>query len=181
MGLSYTEELVSEYYRHIADDKDIPKYMVAEHVHYQDKNATTQVKGWSDIDVLAISEDELCIIQTKSFAVFKNTVNESINSAIQYFKTAESFVLQRYAVKNKKIKKIFVADYGFSANIQSQLSKAGIEPFKLKDIYVAYLKLLKKMYPDLSHVGKEENNLTRIMIFMLYSFEKELAKTDILK
>jgi hypothetical protein len=175
MGLSYTEELVSEYYRHITDEKGFPKYMVAEHVHYQDKNAITQVKGWIDIDVLAISEDELCIIQTKAFAVFKDTVHESINSAIQYFKTAESFVLQRYAVKNKKIRKIFVADYGFSANIQSQLSKAGIEPFKLKDIFIEYLRLLQKLHPDLSLIGKEENNLTRIMVFILYSFEKELA------
>ncbi len=181
MGLSYTEELVSEYYRHIPATKGIPKYMVAKHVHYQDKKATTHVKGWSDIDVLAISEDEICIIQTKSFAAFKNTVQESINSAIQYFRVAQTFVLERYDIKNKKIRKIFVADSGLSANFQSQLSREGIEPFKLKDIFVEYLRLLSKLYPDLYHVGKEENNLTRIMIFILYSFEKELAKTELLK
>jgi hypothetical protein len=155
--------------------------MVSEHVHYQDKQAATQVKGWSDIDVLAISEDEICIIQTKSSAAFKNTVQESIDSAIQYFRAANTFVLGRYDVKNKKIRKIFVADSELSANFQSQLSKADIEPFKLKDIFVEYLRLLSKLHPDLYHVGKEENNLTRTMIFILYSFEKELAKTDILK
>lgn len=171
---------MSEYYSHLVDDKGIPKYMVADHVHYQDMQATTQVKGWSDIDVLAISEDELLIIQTKSFAVFENTVKESINSAIEYFKVAQTFVSGRYDVKNRKIKKIFAADYGLSKNIESHLSQAGIEPYKLKDVFLDYLRLLKKLHPDLYHVGKEENNLTRIMLFMVYSFGKEFSQTKML-
>jgi hypothetical protein len=67
--------------------------------------SAAQVKGWSDIDILAIAEDEICIIQTKSFAVFENTVKESIDSAVQYFKIAEQFVIKRYPVKNKKLEK----------------------------------------------------------------------------
>jgi len=179
MGLSYTEELVSEYFKHITDDKGLPKYMVSEHVQYQNLQASTQVKGWSDIDVLAIGADEICIIQTKSFAVFKPTVRESINSALDYFTNAEKFVKQRYPIKGKTIRKIFVADYGLSETFRNGLLPAGIETVKLRDVFKDYLNLLNKMYPDY-RVGKEENNLTRILIFMLNSFDKELAKGGLL-
>ena len=144
MGLSYTEELVSEYFKHLIDDKGIPKYMVSEHVQYQNPQASTQVKGWSDIDVLAIGNDEICIIQTKSFAVFENTVKESINSALDYFKIAEKFVKQRYPIERKKIRKIFIADIGLSETFTKSLPPAGIETLKLKDIFRTILLCLTK-------------------------------------
>jgi hypothetical protein len=37
MGLSYTEELVSEYFKHLMDDEGKPLYMVLEHVHFKAK------------------------------------------------------------------------------------------------------------------------------------------------
>jgi hypothetical protein len=36
MRLSYIEELVSEYFRHL-DEEGRPKFMVSEHVYYQTK------------------------------------------------------------------------------------------------------------------------------------------------
>ncbi len=77
--------------------KKILKYIVCERVQYQDLQSTKHVKGWSDIDVIAISSDEICIIQTKSFAVFKSTVKESLASTLDYFKVAEGFVRKRYS------------------------------------------------------------------------------------
>lgn len=93
--------------------------MVSEHVHYQKEEAQTEVKGWSDIDILAVGRDEICIIQTKSYAIFENTVDESIDSAKEYFKHAENFVAKQYDTKNKKIRKIFIADFGLSKTFQA--------------------------------------------------------------
>jgi hypothetical protein len=59
VGLSYTEELVSEYFRHLTDEDKRPKYMVSEHVHFQIEEAKRGVKGWTDIDILAIGKDEI--------------------------------------------------------------------------------------------------------------------------
>ncbi|MBS7636741.1 hypothetical protein KEJ37_05340 [Candidatus Bathyarchaeota archaeon] len=56
MGLSYTEELVSEYFRHLTDEEGRPLYMVSEHVHFQAEETKKGVKGWKDIDILAIGK-----------------------------------------------------------------------------------------------------------------------------
>ena len=181
MGLSYTEELVSEYFRHFIDAEGRPKYMVSEHVHFQKEEAQTEVKGWSDIDILAVGKDEICIIQTKSYAIFENTVKESIDSAKQYFKDAEKFVTKQYDVEGKKIRNIFLADFGLSKTFQTSLPEAGIEVIKLRDIFKEFLNILNELYPDIYHLGKEENNVTRIMLFLSYSFKKELEACGLLR
>ena len=172
MVLSYTEELVSEYFKHIMDEERKPKYLVSEHVHYQTKGPT----GWHDIDVLAISEDEVCIIQTKSYAIFENTVKESIEESVRLFKEQEQFVKKRYNVTGKTIKKIFIADVGLSKTFteSEDFKKAGIITEKLVVIVRKYLQILQNLYPDKYHVGKEENNVTRTLIFLLYTFPKEV-------
>ena len=76
MLLSFTEELVSEYCKHIVDNKGKPKYLVSEYIHYQMPKKGVKVKGWHDIDVLAIGRQEMLIIQTKQYAIFENTKKE---------------------------------------------------------------------------------------------------------
>jgi hypothetical protein len=56
-----------------------------------------------------------------------------------------------------------------------------MEVKKLKDIFIEYLNILHKLYPDIYHLGKEENNITRILMFITYSFKKELKKCGLLK
>ena len=174
MALSYTEEIVSEYFRHLTDGKGRPKYMVSEHVQFQEK-------GWKDIDILAIGKDEICIIQTKSDAAFKKTVDESIDSAKDYFREAEKFVAKQYDIKDKRIRKVFIADFGLSKTFQKSLPAYGIETKKLRDIFIEYINILHKLYPDIYHLGKEENNVTRILMFLSYSFRKELEACGLLK
>ncbi len=180
MGLSYTEELVSEYFRHLTDEKGKPLYMVSEHVHFQVEETKKAVKGWKDIDILALGKNEVCIIQTKSYAIFENTVEESIQSAEKYFNEAEKFVSQNYDIKGKRIRKIFIADFGLSKPFQKSLSAKGIEAKKLREIFIEYINILHKLYPDY-HLGKEENNVTRILMFLSYTFRKELEACEILK
>jgi hypothetical protein len=180
MGLSYTEELVSEYFKHLMDDEGKPLYMVLEHVHFKAKGAK-RIRGWRDIDILAISRNEICIIQTKSYAIFKKTKKESIESIKEYFREAEKFIANNYDIKGKRIRKIFIADIGLSKTFTESLSAEGIEVKKLKDIFIEYLNILRKLYPDIYHLGKEENNITRILMFITYSFKKELKKCGLLK
>ena len=153
MGLSYTEELVSEYYRHkTINDTEVPQYFISERVQFKKGKSS----GFSDIDVLAIGTDEICIIQTKAFAVFKSTVKESIEATIEYFTLAEEFVKQRYSINGKKITKIFVADYGLSENFKSQLLKEDIEPIRMKDIFIKYLKLKNEVKELRNEVSEKE-------------------------
>jgi len=155
-----------------------PKYMVSEHVHFQTQEGKRGVRGWTDIDILAIGKDEICIIQTKSFAIFKKTIEESIKSIKDYFEAAENFVAKQYDIKEKKIRKIFIADFGLSKTFEKFLSAFGIEARKLADIFVEYINIL---HPDIYHLGKEENNVTRILMFISYSFKNELEACGLLK
>jgi len=180
MGLSYTEELVSEYFRHLMDDEGKSLYTVSEHVHFQ-AEGTRGIKGWRDIDVLAISKNEICIIQTKSNANFKRTKKESIEAIRKYFREAEKFITHNYNIEGKKIRKLFIADLGLSKAFIESLSAEGIEAKKLKDVLLEYLNILHKLYPDIYHLGKEENNVTRILMFIIYSFKKELKECGLLK
>jgi hypothetical protein len=180
MGLSYTEELVSEYFKHLIDDEGKPIYTVSEHVHFKAKGAK-RVRGWRDIDILAVSRNEICIIQTKSYALFKRTKKESIEYIKEYFREAEEFIVSNYDVKGKKIRKIFIVDLGLNKTLIESLTAEGIEVRRLKDVFLEYLNILHKMYPDIYHLGKEENNVTRTLMFITYSFKKELEECGLLK
>lgn len=185
MPLSFTEELVSEYYKHIVDNEGRPKYLVSEHIHYQMPKRGVKVKGWHDIDVLAIGREEVLIIQTKQYATFEDTKKESIQALQEFFKDAEKIVKQNYDVKDKKIRKIFVAE-DMSTNIKNEMEQLGIEADWLGEIIKKFMQLLyDKWEPEYKKTGKisfgkEENNLTRILLSLTLNFDKELKKAEIL-
>ena len=174
--LSYTEELVSEYYKHLEDDGKA-RFLVSEHVQFPSKKKY----GWSDIDILAIGKKEIHIIQTKGYVVYKRTVRESIADLVDFFKEAENFVRKTFDVGDKRIIKVFIADTGLSDSMREQLKKNGIDRvLSLKEIVKDFFKILRQKYPDMpAKVGKEENNVTRTLLFLLYSFEKEFKKAGI--
>jgi|YelNatPaOPRAMG01_1025707.scaffolds.fasta_scaffold268814_1 hypothetical protein len=58
MGLSYTEEFVTEYFGYKMDENGRPEYMVSEHAHFQPEKAKKGVKGWTDIDILATGKED---------------------------------------------------------------------------------------------------------------------------
>lgn len=186
MPLSFTEELVSEYYKHIVDNKGKPKYLVSEHIHYQMPRRGVKVKGWRDIDVLAIGRREILVVQTKQYAVFEDTKKESIQALKDFFIDAEKIVKQNYDVKGKKIRKIFVAE-DMSENMQKELKKLGIEAEWLEEIIKKFLQLLyDKWEPEYKKtgklsLGKEENNLTRVLLSLTLNFDKQLKKAEILE
>jgi hypothetical protein len=90
-------------------------------------------------------------------------------------------ITHNYNIEGKKIRKLFIADLGLSKAFIESLSAEGIEAKKLKDVLLEYLNILHKLYPDIYHLGKEENNVTRILMFIIYSFKKELKECRLLK
>lgn len=181
MTLSFTEELVSEYYKHILDNKGRPKYLVSDHIHYQLPKAGVNVKGWHDIDVLAIAQNEILIIQTKQYSIFENTKAESMKSLQEFYQDAEHVVRQSYDVKNKQIKKVFIAE-DMSKNMKVEIANKGIEAEWFGEIIRKYMQCLYDKYEEAEKltIGKEENNLTRVLLSLVMYFEKELMKAEIL-
>lgn len=168
MPLSYTEELVSEYYKHITNDTSHPKYVVSEKVKYKGPKGI----GWSDIDVLAIGTDEICIVETKHYTYKQMKINivkklqKSLAAAERYIKT------QPYS-HGKKLKKVFVATY-VSNPIIIGLQQKGIEVHRLRELVKGLLLILRtKIYPNWplkknkGGIGKEESNVTRCLILLL--------------
>lgn len=175
MGLSYTEELVSEYFKHLMEG-DRARYVVSEKVKYRGPKGI----GWSDIDVLAIGDKEVYIVETKQYA-FRASKKESIKQISDSLDAAESFVRKQYYAKDKRIKKFFVATET-ARPLEEELRRRGIESYRLDEIVKELLKILRKrIYPKWpkrirSGRGKEESNVTRTLLMLL---EAGLIKEEI--
>ena len=176
MGLSYTEELVSEYFKHLMEG-DKSKYVVSEKVKYRGPRGI----GWSDIDVLAIGDKEVCIVETKHY-VWTASKQKLLRKIIPSFKAAEKFVKGHVYAKKKKIRKIFVATYS-TKPLERELQRHGIETYRLDELVKELLKILRKrIYPKWPKKirrgrGKEESNVTRTLLMLL---EADFIKEDVL-
>jgi len=167
MGLSYTEELVYEYFKHEIGENGKPKYVVAAKIPFRDELETgKKVKGWHDIDILAIGEKEICIVETKSFTGVKKR-EEFVFELINRFKSAEKFVREQDYAKGKEIRKILVADEIANKKIKEDLEKEGIETLELREIVRKLIELLKPRVRIMKRLGKEESNVTRTLIFLI--------------
>ncbi len=169
MPLSYTEEIASEYFRHIETPDGRPKYLVSEKVKYLEPRETAKkVRGWHDIDVLAIGTEEVCIVETKMSTIGggRTTQDEKAKGIADSFRKAELFVKSQYTehVEGKTVRKIFVADYTTSP-FEERLKAQGIETLRLKDVVASLLKLLKERTKR--RLGREESNVTRTLIHLL--------------
>jgi hypothetical protein len=174
MGLSYTEEIVSEYYKHIKEYGKL-KYFVSDHVYFKGK-----AHGWRDIDILAVGKKEILIIQTKSYAYCSSSKRNSVKMILKFFEEAEKFVRKSYEVNNKNVKKIFIADYGLSEQISQKLNMHKIETMKLTEIFTSFLKILDNDYMSKNRISKDENNVTRTLMFLISWYDKKLRSCGIL-
>jgi len=161
--LSYTEELTSECYKH-REKNGKREFFVEERVPFQGEKS-----GWRDIDILAIGNTEIHIVSTKSYGVYKRNTELSIADTVEFFADAENFVRQTYDVDSKIIKKVFVAD-AISNNMINRMKNEGIDEVRrLEDVAIEFFQLLKNQHQEMpAKVGKEENNITRILLFLMY-------------
>jgi len=174
LNLSYTEELVAEYYKHLKDEDDKPRYIVTTHQMFKLKHTKKPVKGWTDIDVLAFGKKDILIIQTKSMANFKQNWSQSKPAIISFFEEALDFVRNQYDVEGKTLRQILIAEVGLSKKNLRDLEQKCIEFRTLKSVTTEFLDILKKRNIKGKEKGvigaKEESNVTRILIFLIDKF-----------
>jgi len=173
VALSFTEELASQYYKHLMKN-EWPKYIVSEKVKYRGPRG-----GWKDIDILALGQNEICIIETKHYP-WRGTKRETIKHILDSFKTAEKFVKKQPYAKGKKVKKIFIVEYA-SQPMLKELKKQRIDVRELDKIVEEFIQILYKRIwkKEWKGRGKEENNVTRTLLVLLeHEFIKE-KKLDI--
>jgi len=58
--LSWVEHVVEEYYK-------MKGYMISRRVKYKTPKPNGKMSNWKDIDILAVNEDEVLVVECKSF------------------------------------------------------------------------------------------------------------------
>lgn len=160
MAISYVEDIASEYYR-------LKGYLVSKDVHYQVPKAVSgkTAEGWKDIDVLALNEKEVLLVECKGFTGTMKA-DEMYKKLLNDFKSAEEYYVKKSALlSDKKIKKILVVDYS-TPKLDNMLVKGNIEIFHLNDLMKDFLRILKTRITTL-RMGKEEHPMTRTLLFLL--------------
>lgn len=183
-SLSHTEEIVGEYLKYLKDKKGRLKYIISERV-----KVPTKKGGHSDIDILAVGDKDVLIIQTKQY-MWSGSKKESLKKIIDNLRISENFVRKQYYRKNRQIIKILCYEYG-SKTLVKELERKDVKTIELQWPMINFLcRLGERMYgakdwwkKDSKSCkwegrGKEENNLVRTLIFLI---EWELVDKNVLK
>jgi len=157
MPISYVEDITAEFYR-------LKGYFILKDFAYQVPKEITgkKVKGWKDIDVLALSESEVLIIECKAFTGYKKS-DEMIKMLMEDFQYAESEIKKLPLVKNKRLRKVLVVDYSVK-KVEKELQSKGIEIFLLENLMKDFIVTLKER---IKSGCKEEHPMTRTLVFLI--------------
>jgi len=161
MAFGYVEELALRYF-------EKKHYLVIPNIRFQLKKRIIgrKVAGWSDIDMIALSINELLIVQCKSF--IGTAKSEKIaNDITNWFKYTELFLKEdsnwKKWVKGRSITKYLIVDH--------TVKKTEVS-LKEKDIKVLYYgDLLKELINILksgeARKGKEDDAIIRLLCAMI--------------
>jgi hypothetical protein len=175
MALNWLEELVSQYYR-------IRGYMVSENIPMKmDKSETRTVQGHSDIDVLAINNDEIIHIECQTWwGPSYAEEPKHFDRLKSRFGKSKSFIFEKYQFldeEKQKVKKIFVSGgkakqyptgNGPWDRLEQFCKQNNIELVEINTIVSHLLKEINLKYPPGGKIGKEEG-LLRLMIHLLHN------------
>jgi len=181
MAKNWIEELVSEFYKLddyiVITDLDLP----------MPKTEYRRIKGHSDIDVLAIKNNEIIHTECKSWwGTEKKNEEEELRGLKDRFDVAGNLLFQKYDfLKNifqtqPKITKIFVTsgkpqkmprDKNKSPwyRLETFCEKEKIQLLEINTVIKELIKKIKRKYPTPSRVGKEESNITRFLIQLIHN------------
>lgn len=168
MSLGYVEELASRYYLKRG-------YLVIPNTRFQLDKAKTgkKVSGWSDIDLLAISQSEVLIIQCKSFLGTKRAsaiardIIDWFDYALNYLKKDETWSVW---LSGRETKRILVVDCSVS-KAEDILKQNDIEIHLYDDLLK---ELLQKLVSGDWRKGKEDDGVIRLLCAMI---DKKLIDT----
>lgn len=151
MSINFVEELVSEYYR-------LRGYMVTSNYWFpiqtertrtqRGKSQTYMARSWSDMDVIAIGEKEILIVQVKAI-VNEMRVVENIKT---FFKQAGEFLQEGMApdrsssiswwLKGRQVKHVLVYEYYSPPSYLDELKACEIEVWKFNDYFEEILEYI---------------------------------------
>lgn len=161
MTTGYVEQLALRYFGKKG-------YIVQPSVWFQLDKAKTgkKVGGWSDIDLVALSQQELVIIQCKAFFGVKKA-EAVVQGLVVWFRQAESFLrkdpMWKPWLEGREIVKCMVVDH-FVKKAERLLSDQGIQILLYEDVLKELLLLLQK---GKARKGKEDDAIIRLLVAMI--------------
>ncbi|MHA1713433.1 MAG: hypothetical protein ACTSW4_05280 [Candidatus Ranarchaeia archaeon] len=159
MVISYVEDIVSEFYR-------LQGYLITRDRAYKPDTPRQGKKqtGWKDIDVLAYNEDEVLIIECKSFTGDRSS-DKMVDSLLKSFEDAQQEVKTIPLLQEKPIRRLLVVDYPI-LKTNDRLKEQGVEIHLLKDIMTDFIRKLEGRIKD-NRLGREHHPTTRLILFLL--------------
>ena len=174
MGLNWVEDVVSHLYK-------LRGYMVIEDEPLQlPKTENIKIRGHSDIDVLAIKDDEIVHIECQSWwGPSLAEEKKHFERLTRRFDHAPDYIFKKYSFldKNKfKIKNILVTSgkpkkgtgNGPWDRLEYFCNKNCIELLEIDHIIKELISELKLKYPKRDLVGKEEG-IARFLLYMIHN------------
>jgi hypothetical protein len=170
MSANFVEELVGEYYRNKG-------YLVQTNYWFpfeskrtrRDKEGAQEysARSWSDIDVLAVGENEILVIQVKAI------INEMkmAEKIIKYFRRTGAFLEDKnildadarvkWWTQGRRVRNIVVYEFYSAPKYIEKLKNSGIEAYRFSDYFEKIVTLSEK-----KKGFKEENTLMRMIHFL---------------
>jgi len=182
MTKNWVEELVAERYR--LDD-----YIVITNLDLpMPKTERRRVSGHSDIDVLAIKNNEIIHVECQTWwGPEKKNEKRELNRLKERFDVSSKVLFERYGfLKNvfqtppPTITKVFVTS-GRPKKIQEDESEGswrrlkdfceenGIQLKEINDIVKEFIEKIREKYPKPNIIGKEESYVTRLLIHLIHN------------
>ena len=162
MSKGYVEELALRYYQKKG-------YLVTQNIPFQLKKSETgkKVSGWTDIDLLAINQKEMLIIQCKSF-LGTTKAEESSKALINWFEITKKFLSKddqwKAWVDKRIVKRVLVIDCR-TPKTEKLLQDEGVD-------IVRYSEIVKELFRELADETKyvkEDDIILRFMSALVYS------------
>jgi len=181
MTKNWVEDLVAEFYRlqgyFVATNLDLP----------MPKTEYRKVRGHSDIDVLAIKNNEVKHIECQSWwGPAKKNEDKEFRRLKERFDVAQGVLLARYDFlknlfeKSPKTTRIFVTsgkpeklpknrDESPWYRLEKFCENEDIQLVEINTILEETIEKLRKKYPKPDIVGKEESSITRLIIHLIHN------------
>lgn len=177
---SWLESFVESYYQ------NFKRYLVQKNVWFpvKKKEGVRKQGGWSDIDILALSEEELHLVSCKTFLGMKKA-EETANNIVLWFEEASEFINKHQIYSNLLIERKFPLIKRLILEIPHKSAESAIKKMTpsiniiyYKDLLVDWIDHLKKKMQPISTKNnyitasdkiykKTEDNIERLLMELI--------------
>lgn len=177
---SWLESFVESYYQ------NFKRYLVQKNVWFsvEKKEGVRKQRGWSDIDILAVSDEELHLVNCKTFLGTKKA-DETANAIVLWFEEASEFIAKHRIYSNLLIKRKFPLIKRLileiphkSAEFTIKKMEPSINIIYYKDMLIKWIDYLKTKMQSISSKNnyitpsdrvykKTEDNIERLLMELI--------------